>query len=327
MDKVNAIRRRDLLTLLGGAAAFWPLAGAAQQPKMPTIGVLVVGAPGSQQFWQSFQEDLRALGYVEGQNIRFEFRSDEGQLSRLPGLAAELVHLKVDLIVASPTPAALAAKRATTEIPIVMARVGNPVEVGLVQSLARPGGNVTGFAGMGAELAGKCVELIRDMVPSARRVAALANAPDPFSKPYLEQIRLAGAATGTTIDPIMIHNAEELEAAFPAMEKKRTDAVIVQPSLPTKRATELALKYRIPAVAINRAAVENGGLMGYWAADDEAYSRVAAFVDKILKGAKPADLPVERPTRFELVINMKTAKALGLTIPPAFLARADEVIE
>ena len=327
MGKVTPMRRRDLLALLGGAAAFWPFAGAAQQPKMPTIGVLTVGAPGLQQSWRVVQEDLRALGYIEGQNIRFEFRSDEGQASRLPGLAAELVRLKVDLIVAWFTPAALAAKQATTEIPVVMARVGNPVETGLVESLARPGGNVTGFAGVGAELAGKCVELIRDMMPSARRVAALANAPDPFSKPYLEQIRLAGAATGTTIDPIMIHNAEELEAAFPAMEKNRTDAVIVQPSLPTKRATELALKYRIPAVAINRTVVENGGLMGYWAADAEAYRRVAAFVDKILKGAKPADLPVERPMRFELVINMKTAKALGLTIPPAFLARADEVIE
>jgi putative ABC transport system substrate-binding protein len=320
------IKRRDLLTLLGGAAGFWPLAGAAQQPKMPTIGVLVVGAPGSQEFWRALQEDLRALGYVEGRSVRFEFRSDEGQASRLPELAAELVHLKVDLIVASPTPAALAAKQATTEIPIVIS-AGDPVATGLVQSLARPGGNVTGFGGVAAELAGKCVELIRDMMPSARRVAALANAPDPFSKPYLEQIGLAGAATGTTIDPIMIHNAEELEAAFPAMEKNRTDAVIVQPSLPTKRAIELALKYRIPAVAINRAVVENGGLMGYWSADAEAYARVAAFVDKILKGAKPADLPVERATRFKLVINMKTAKALGLTIPPAFLARADEVIE
>jgi putative ABC transport system substrate-binding protein len=321
------MRRRDFFALMGGATAAWPFASAAQQAKVPTIGVLVVGAPVSQLFWHSFQEDLRALGYVKGQNIRFEFHSDEGQASRLPGLAAELVRLKVDLIAAWFTPAALAAKQATTEIPIVMVRVGNPVETGLVQSLARPGGNVTGFAGMGAELAGKCVELIRDMVPSARRVAALANAPDPFSEPYLEQIRRAGAATGTTIDPIMIHNAEELEAAFPAMEKERTDAVIVQPSLPTKRVTELALKYRIPAVAINRAVVENGGLMGYWADDAEPYRRAAAFVDKILKGAKPADLPVERPTRFQLVINMKTAKALGLTIPPAFLARADEVIE
>ncbi len=321
------MRRRDLLALVGSAAAFWPLAGAAQQPKVPTIGVLVVGAPGSQQFWRVFREALRDLGYVEGQSVRFEFRSDEGQVSRLPELAAELVRLKVDIIVAWFTPAAFAAKQATQEIPIVMARVGNPVEVGLVESLARPGGNVTGNAGVGAELAGKCVELIQDMLPSARRVAVLANAPDPFSKPFLEQVRLGGAATGTTIDAIMIHNAEELDAAFPAMEKEPPDAIIVQPSLPTKRATDLALKYRIPAVSFVRAVVEDGGLMTYGIAEAATYRRTAVFVDKILKGAKPADLPVERPTRFELVINLKTAKAIGLTIPPALLARADEVIE
>ncbi len=320
------MRRRDLLARLGSAAAFWPFAGVAQQPKMPTIGVLVVGSPGSEKFWRLFRENLRALGYIEGQNIRFEFRSDQ-QVSRLPELAAELVRLKVDLIVTWFTPAARAAKQATNEIPIVMALAGNPVETGLVQSLARPGGNVTGIGSVGAELAGKSVELIRDMVPSARRIAVLANAPDPFSKPFLEQIRLGGAATGTTIDAIMIHSAEELEAAFPAMEKEPPDAVIVQPSLPTKRAAELALRYRIPAVSSNRGMVDEGGLMSYGLVEAEVYRRAAVFVDKILKGAKPADLPVERPTRFELVINLKTAKAIGLTIPPAFLARADEVIE
>ena len=183
------------------------------------------------------------------------------------------------------------------------------------------------MAGVGADLAGKCVELIHDMLPSARRVAALVNAPDPFSKPFLEKIRRGGAVTGTTIDPILIHNTEELEDAFLAMEKSRPDAVIVQPSLPTKRAAQLALKYRIPAVSFVRAIAEEGGLMTYSAPVAEAYQRAAVFVDKILKGAKPADLPAEQPTRFELVINMKTAKALGLTIPPAFLARADEVIE
>jgi putative ABC transport system substrate-binding protein len=321
------VRRRDLFALLGTAPAFWPLGGAAQQPKMPTIGVLVVGAPGSQQFWQLFREDLRALGYVEGQNIRFEFRSDEGQASRLPELAAELVHLKVDLIVAWFTPAALAAKQATNETPIVMALVGEPVATGLVQSLSRPGGNVTGMSGVGAELAAKSVELIREMIPTARRVAVMAGEPNPFSRPFLEQIRLGGAATGTTIDAIMIHNSAEIEAAFPTMEIERPDALIVQPVLWTARVAELTLKHRIPAVSNNRAVVENGGLMGYWADEADAYRRAAVFVDKILKGAKPADLPVEQPTRFELVINMKTAKALGLTIPLAFLARADEVIE
>jgi hypothetical protein len=198
------------------------------------------------------------------------------------------------------------------QVPVILhRRYPSAVAKGTRKSLARPGGNVTGMAGVGAELAGKSVELIRDMVPSARRVAALANAPDPFSKPFLEQIRLGGSATGTTIDAIMIHGAEELEAAFPAMEQARPDAVIVQPSLPTKRAAELALKYRIPAVSGIREFVEAGGLLGYVAAEDDMYRRAAVFVDKILKGAKPADLPVEQPNKFELLVNLKTAKAIG----------------
>jgi putative tryptophan/tyrosine transport system substrate-binding protein len=319
------MQRRHLLASVGGAAAVWPLAGVAQQAKEPTVGVLAVASPGSERFYRLFREDLGRLGYIEGQSIRYEFRSDE--VSRLPELASELVRLKVDIMVTWFTPAAKAAKQATSEVPIVMALVGNPIETGLVQSLARPGGNVTGMSGVGAELAGKCVELIRDMMPAARRVAVLANAPDPFSKPFLEQIQHSGDATGTTIDPIMVHGAEDLEGAFPAMVKEKPDAVIVQPSLPPKRTAELALKYRLPAVSFIRGIVDEGGLMSYGIEEADAYRRAAAFVDKILKGAKPADLPVEQPTRFELVINMKTAKALGLTIPPAFLARADEVIE
>ena len=237
------------------------------------------------------------------------------------------MRLKVDIIVTWFTPAALAAKQATSEIPVVIALAGNPVETGLVESLARPGGNVTGMSGVGAELAGKSVELIRELLPSARRVAALANAPDPFSRPFLEQIRLGGQATGVTIDAIMIRGAEELEAAFPAMEQKRPDAIIVQASLPTKRVAELALRYRIPTVAVIRAFVEEGGLMTYSAAEADMYRHAALYVDKILKGAKPADLPVEQPTKFELVINLKTAKALGLSVPPSLLGRADQVIE
>ena len=320
------MRRRELLALFGGFA-LWPLAGIAQQRKVPTVGVLVVGSPGSEKFWQLFREVMQELGYIEGQSIRYEFRSDQGQISRLPELAEELVRLKVDLIVTWFTPAAQAAKQATRQIPIVMALAGNPVETGLVESLPRPGGNITGMAGVGAELAGKSVELIRDMLPSGHRVVALANAPDPFSKPFLEHIRLVGAATGMTIDPIMIHRAEELDAAFPAMEKERPDAVIVQPSLPTKRAAELAVRYRIPAVSVIRGFVEDGGLMSFQSREIDMYRQSAVYVDKILKGARPADLPVQRPTRFELIINMKTANAIGLTVPPAFLARADEVIE
>jgi putative ABC transport system substrate-binding protein len=319
------MRRRDFITMLG--AATWPLGVRAQQPKVPTIGVLVVGSPGSEQFWQLFRAGLRELGYVEGQSIRFEFRSDEGQAGRLPELASELVRLKVDIIVTWFTPAARAAKQATREIPIVIALAGNPVETGLVASLARPGGNVTGMSSVGAELAGKSVELIRELLPSARRVAALVNAPDPFSRPFLEQIRLGGQVTGVTIDAIMVRDAEQLEAAFPAMQQQRPDAIIVQASLPTKRVAELALRYRLPTIAVVRGFVDEGGLMTYSAAEADMYRHAAIYVDKILKGAKPADLPVEQPSKFQLVINLKTARALGLTVPPVLLARADEVIE
>lgn len=318
------MKRRDLIFILAGPAAFRSFAGFADEAKIINIGVLAVEAPGSERFWQMFREDLRELGYVEGQNVRFLFR--QGRVRQLPGLAAELVRLNVDLIVTWFTPAALAAKQATSTIPIVMAVAANPVETGLVASLARPGGNVTGISGVAAESAGKCVELIREMLPSARRIAVLANAPDPFSKPMLEEIRRAGKATGTTIEPFMIHTAGELDAAFPAMKKEEADAVIVQPSLPPKHIVDLALKYRIPAVSFVRGIVDGGALMSYGADLADAYRRAAGFVDRILKGTKPADLPVEQPVKFELVINLKTANALGLTIPPLFLARADEII-
>ena len=321
------VKRREILRVIGGMVTFWPLAAAAQQLKMPTIGVLLLESPGSEQFGQQLREELRKLGYVDGQSIRFEFRSDQGKIARLPALAVELVQLKVDIIVSWYTPAALAAKKATNEIPIVMALAGNPVETGLVETLARPGGNVTGISGVGAELAGKSVELIAAILPAARRVVALGNAPDPFSKPFLDKIRLGGKATGITIDSMMINGADELEAAFAAMEKDRPDAVIVQPSLGLKRPTELALKYRIPAISLFREFAQEGGLMSYSSANADIYRRAALFVDEILKGAKPAELPVEQPTRFELVINLKTAKALGLAIPQSLLSRVDEVIE
>ena len=256
------MKRREFMSLFGAAAAVWPLAGRAQQPaKLPTVGALVIGSTDPEQFWRDFRQGLRDLGYVEGQNIRFEFRSAQGQANRVPELAAELVRLKVDVIVTWFTPPTQAAKQATHEIPIVMADTGDPIGTGLVASLPRPGGNVTGIASVTAELAGKSVQLIRDMLPSARRVTALANATDPFSKPFLEQIKLGGEATGTTINPVNIGGSEELEAAFAAMEKDRPDAVIVQPSLPSKRAAELALKQRVPAVSVPRWFAEEGGLM------------------------------------------------------------------
>jgi putative ABC transport system substrate-binding protein len=321
------IRRREFIVTLGGAAAIWPLVAYAQQPKVPTIGALVIGNADPEEFWRVFRQGLRELGYVEGQNIRFEFRSAEGQINRLPELAAELVRLKVDIIVTWFTPTTRAAKQATREIPIVMADAGDPVGTGLVASLPRPGGNVTGIAGITAELSGKCIELIREMLPAARRVTALANATDPFSKPFLEQVQLAGEATGTTINPVRISSRAEFEATFAAMEKERPDAIIVQPSLPSKRAAELALKHHVPAVSVPRWFAEEGGLMSYSARYADLFRKTAVYVDKILKGAQPADLPVEQPTIFELVINLKSARALDLTVPPVLLMRADEVIE
>ena len=248
-------------------------------------------------------------------------------MSRLPELAAELVRLKVDVIVTWFTPSAIAAKQATRETPIVCARCGDMVGTGLAESLARPGGNVTGISDLGPEVSAKTVELIRGMLPSARRVAVLVNSPDPYSGPFLKQIQAAGEINGTAIEPIMIHNVEEFDAAFPAMEKARPDAVIIQGSLPTKRAAELALRYRIPAATTHRQFVHDGGLLAYFGVEADMYRRATALVDKILKGAKPADLPVERPSRFQLLINLKTAKALGIDVPDKLLAVADEVIE
>jgi putative tryptophan/tyrosine transport system substrate-binding protein len=320
------LRRREFIALLGGGAAGWPFAARAQQRKVPTIGVLVVRAPGWDQFWRLFRDAMRQTGYVEGQNVRYEFRSDQGQIGRLPEFAAELVRLNVDVIVTWFTPAALAAKAATRDIPIVMAVAGDPVANGLVDSLDRPGGNVTGMSGVNAELSGKTVELVREMLPSAHRIVALANAPDPFSKPFLEQVEAGGRAAGIAIDAKMLR-AEDLESAFADMGKERPDAVIVQPSLPTKRVAELAAKYRIPAVSTFGPFAELGGLMSYRPALAYLYRRAAVYVDKILKGAKPRDLPIEQPTQFELIINMKTAQALGLTLPSSLLGRADEVIE
>jgi len=321
------MKRRAFITLVGGAAVAWPLAARAQQTKVYRVGVLLVGNADADSFRTELREELRKSGYVEGQNLLVEFRSAEEKLDRLPALAAELVALKVDVIVAVYTPCALAAKQATRDIPIV-AMSGDPVGTGLVPSLSRPGGNITGVSLMAAELFGKCVELIRDMLPTVRRVAALANAADPFSKPFLEQVRLAGKSTGIEIAPaIMVRRPDEIDEAFATMKKEGAGAVVVQGSLASKNAAELALRRALPAVTVPRSFAELGGLLSYGLDGPDSFRRCAAFVIKILQGGKPADIPVEQPTKFELVINLKTAKALGLEIPPTLLARADQVIE
>jgi putative ABC transport system substrate-binding protein len=238
-----------------------------------------------------------------------------------------LAQLKPDVIVTWFTPAATAAAQATREIPIVMAVAGDPVATGLVKSLSRPGGNVTGMSGVAAELSSKLVEYVREMLPSAHQVAALANALGPFSKPFLEQVRLAGSAIGIGINPVLIREPRELDAAFAVISRERFDAVIVDASLPIKRAAELALNYRIPSACAYRPFADEGGLMSYSFAEADLYDRAAAIVDKVLKGAKPADIPIEQPSKFELIINLKTAKALGVAVPPSLLASAEEVLE
>jgi ABC-type uncharacterized transport system substrate-binding protein len=319
------VKRREFITLIGGAAASWPFAARAQQPKLATIGILNFENP--EPFRTLLHDGLREIGYAEGGNLRLEFRSADGNRDRLAGFAAELVRLKMDVLVAYPTPAIVVAKQATSEIPVVMLAAGDPVGTGLVASLARPGGNITGTSSTTAESGSKTLEIVRDIIPSVRRVTVLANANDLFTKTFLEQMKLGGQALGLELETVMIEAADQLEPAFAAMKNKAVDAVVLQPSLPRKLAADLALKYRIPAIAPSSAFAAVGGLAAFSASQKEMARRTVAIVDKILKGSKPADLPVEQPTTFELVINLKTAKALGIEIPPTLIARADEVIE
>jgi len=321
------MRRRDFITLIGGAAA-WPLAARAQQSRIARIGALYIGLADAESFKKELREGLRELGYVEGQNVAFEFRSAEGRLDRLPELAAELVRLKVDVIVALYVPCALAAKQATREIPIVII-AADPVETGIVPSLARPAGNITGVSLMSAVFVGKCVELFRDMLATARRVAVLTNAADAlFAKLVLDHVEVAGRLTGIKIQPIMLPGPDqELDAAFAAMAREQADAVVIQGSLSTKRIADLAREHRLPAASSTRAFVDAGGLMSYGADGPALFRHGAKFVQRVLQGRQPGDLPIEQPTKFELAINLKTAKAMGLAIPEAFLLRADTLLE
>ncbi len=307
-----------------------PLPVEAQPAHVPRIGVLameggMVGHAGT--FQAEFREALRERGYVEGQTLRVDYRwVASGQADRLNDLAAELVRLPVDLIVAVSTPAAQAAKRATGAIPIVFL-AGDPVGTGLVASLARPGGHVTGVTGIGAEIGGKCLELLRELVPAVTQVAVLVHANDPFARPFLEDIQAAAQPVGVRIHPVFVQGEEEFDGAFTAMVHEGVGAVIIQLLLATPRAAALAVQHRLLAMATSEAFAEAGGLMTYGSKSAWRWQSVVTYVDQILKGAKPADLPVQRPMQFELVINLKTAKALGLTIPPSLLFQADGVIK
>ena len=317
------MRRREFLTLAGGAAAILPAAAFAQQ-KVPLIGILLTSVP---EPMGPFRQALRDLGYIEGQNIRIEVRQADGRAELLPAFAEEFVRMKVDIIVASLTPAVIAAKNATREIPIVMGAAGDPIGTGLVTNLARPEGNVTGLSATSAELAAKNLELIRDILPGARRVGVVGNATDPFVKPFLEQIRAGAQSLNFEILPKLVNTNDELDIAISALAADRVDALIIQGSLPPKPTVDAAIKHRLPAFSNQKSIAQAGALTSYSASFTERARGIASYVDRILKGAKPGDLPVQQPSTFELVINMRTAKALGLKLPETLMVRADEVIE
>jgi putative tryptophan/tyrosine transport system substrate-binding protein len=324
------MKRRDFIALLGGAT-FIPFSAWAQQSQ-PLIGVLnAASAKSTASSYEAFRAALRQLGYIEGRNIRIEYRYADGFLDRLPALAEEVVGLNPKVIVSGPLPASLAVRKATDTIPIVMATGADPVGFGLVQSLSRPGGNVTGLANFAEELASKQLDVIRELLPRLVRVATLVNVENPLHVPQLREMQAAAAKASLVLGHFDYRVPEDLERAFSEFVHAKADALLVPPdttfSSNVVRITELAAKARLPATYGDRRAVEAGGLLSYGPNVVENYRRSAIYVDKILKGAKPAELPVEQPTKIELVINLKTATALGLTVPPSLLGRADEVIE
>jgi putative tryptophan/tyrosine transport system substrate-binding protein len=327
------MNRRAFVTGLGAMLAA-PLGAEGQQSaKVWRIGLLDYSAPDAarRDWWNAFMQQMRELGYVEGQNVRFEPRWAKGDSDRLQKLAADLVGHKVDLIVTAGASSAIVAKQATSTIPIVMATGTDPVELGLVAGLRQPGGNVTGMASLQSELAGKRLELVRAIAPHVHRIAILWDERNPGSRLAVHETEAAAGRAGFTITSLPVRSPADLEAAFATLIRDRAGALNIVPSpmLFSHRArlAELAVKHRLPTVVGSREYVEAGGLAGYGTDYPELFRRAASFVDKILKGAKPADLPVEQPTKFELVINLKTAKALGLIMPPSLLLRADQVIE
>jgi len=324
------MRRRDFMVLLGGATA-WPLVGRAQQAgKVYRIGILET-RPAAQNAanFNALRKGLRDLGYAEGQNLVIEYRSADGRAERFPDLASELVSLKVDLIVTRGSPAAKAAKNATRTIPVVMAAMGAPLVV--VASVAHPGGNITGLTTFTDVLAGKRVELLKELIPGLSRVALLHNMGNPVGPPQWDETKTAARSLGLETELLDVRSEEDLRRAFDLAVQHHVGALLVGidgvTQMHERLIVDLATRDRLPVTYQSREFVDSGGLMAYAVNYPDLYFRAASFVDKILKGAKPADLPIEQPIKFELVLNLKTAKALGLTIPPSLLARADEVIE
>jgi putative tryptophan/tyrosine transport system substrate-binding protein len=326
------MKRREFITLLGSAAAAWPLAARAQQPgKLPIVGSLGSATPATQGQWAAaFVQRLRELGWIEGRTIAVEYRWAEGRDQRAAEIAAEFVQRKVDVIVTSGTSMVLAAKQATSVIPIVFTATGDPVSTGLITSLARPGGNITGLSNQLPDLVGKRLELLREVVPGLGRLALLANVGNPVIMLEIGHVQAAARTLGLEVIPLEIRRGEDIVPAFEAL-KGRAQALYVcgEPLVTTNRVriNTLALAARLPIMHSVREYVEAGGLMSYGPNFPDLWRRAADYVDKILHGAKPADIPVEQPIKFDLIINITTAKALGLEIPPTLLARADEVIE
>jgi putative ABC transport system substrate-binding protein len=324
------MKRREAIALLGSIAA-WPLVARAQQAaKRYRIGILETISPAlNAAHLEAFRNGLRELGYVEGQTYTIEYRSADGQAERFPELAAELVRLGVDLIVVRGTPAAIAAKNATATIPVVMASVGDPLLV--VDSLARPGGNVTGQSAFVNEMISKRLELIKELVPTMSRIGLFGNMSNPVSPPQWEETKTMARTLGIQAELLDVRSPEEIGRAFEAAAEKRVDALLVafdglfQANI--RMIANQAERNRLPAIYVGREFIEAGGLMTYGVSFPHLYFRAASYVDKIFKGTKPSELPVEQPTKFELIINLKAAKAIGLSVPPMLLARADEVIE
>jgi len=327
------MRRREFIKAMAGSAVAWPLTARAQQAgKIWRIGMLeTTSATLNAANVEAFRSALQRLGYIEGQNLVIDYRSADGRSERLPALAAELIRVKSDIIVTRGTPSALAAKNATTTIPIVMASIGEPVETGLVASLPRPGGNITGLSAFVTELAAKRIEMLKELAPQIARVGLIDNMSNRSVPPQWDETKFAAQALRIEAHLFDVRKPEDIARAFDAALEKRVDALTVGNDTVViasrSQVAVLAARHRLPAIYATREFVDAGGLLSYAAHYPDLYRRAAAYVDKIFKGAKPADLPVEQPTKFELVINLKTARGLGLTVPPMLLARADEVIE
>jgi putative tryptophan/tyrosine transport system substrate-binding protein len=326
------VKRRDFITLLAGAAATWPLAARAQQPaKLPTIGFMGISTPSLESQWVApFVQRLRELGWIDGRTVAIEYRWAEGRSERAAEIAAELVRLKVDVIATAATPNVVAAQQATSVIPIVFAVAGDPVGTGLVASLARPGGNITGLSIQATDLAGKRLELLREVVPGLSRLAILVNVSNRLAMLEMGEVQAAARTLGLKVANSEFRRAEDIAPAFESL-KGRADALYICNDILAvtnrNRINILAAGARLPTMTGIRELVEAGALLSYGANLPDLFRRAADYVDKILRGAKPDDLPIQQPTKFEFVINLNTAKAIGLEVPSTLLARADEVIE